>query len=251
MAWEMVLLATGTRVPLEVGKEYYVGSGSGVHVKLQARDVSGTHALLTVYPASIRLVDLGSKNGTFHNGRRVAAAEVVNGDTVAFSSVKVQFLLAEATPSSPVPQPFLEKATSHTGEFPVAALEGDLAELLRSWDIAPERACEALLSWIVGRRRLQACALLQTQGQEVVVLGAQGHLPAQVVDREQLLRAIGPSRQEPWEVRQLPGSSTPAFVCPMGNDRSLLLVVGATLPSSQELELFGRLARLACRLSGL
>lgn len=250
MAWEMVLLATGTRVPLEVGREYYVGSGSTVHVKLQARDVSGTHALLTVYPSFIRLVDLGSKNGTFHNGTRVQAAEVVNGDMVAFSSVKVQFLQADVASDSQAPRPFLEKESSHTGEFPVAALDSDLAELLRSWDIAPERAGEALLSWIVGRRRLAGCALLQTQGNEVVVLGAQGQLPSHLVDRELLLPVLREKPRDPWEVRQIPATSPPAFLCPVGEDCSLLLVMGTTIPSSRELELLGRLARLACRLCG-
>lgn len=251
MAWEMVLLATGARFPLEVGKEYYVGSGCSVHLRLQARDVSGTHALLTVYPTCIRLVDLGSKNGTFHNGKRVEAAEVTNGDTVAFSSVKVQFLRADADPGSRLPRPFPEKDSSQTGDFPVAALESDLAELLRSWDLAPEQACTALLSWIVGRRHLAACALLHLRSEEVVVLAAQGPLPANAVNRQRLLVALPSGNEAPCQVAQLPGSGPPTFLCPLGCDRSLLLVTGAVRPSTHELELFGRLARLACRLSGL
>lgn len=250
MAWELVILDSGARVSLEVGKEYVVGSGSAVHVKLSARDVSGSHALLTVYPAFVRVVDLGSKNGTFHRGKRVPVAEVTNGDTVAFSSVKVQFLQTSGETSAPAPHPFLEKESSHTGEFPVAAVEGDLAGLLQSWDTAPEQACSALLTWLVHRRRLAAAALLQTHGEEVVVLAAQGPLPSSLAAPHllQVLRAHG---RQPWEVVEVPQSAPPTFLCPVGHERSLLLVVGNTRPSSRELELLGRLARLACRLSGL
>lgn len=251
MAWELVILDSGTRLPLEVGKEYVVGSGSAVHVKLSARDVSGSHALLTVCPAFVRVVDLGSKNGTYHQGKRVAVAEVASGDTVAFSSVKVQFLQTSAAePSAVPPHPFVEKESSHTGEFPVAAVEGDLAELLESWDTAPEQACNALLAWLVGRRRLAAAALLQTHGDEVVVLAAQGPLPPSLAAPKLLpvLRAHG---REPWEVVEVPQATPPAFLCPVGHERSLLLVVGNARPSARELELLGRLARLACRLSGL
>lgn len=250
MAWELVILESGARVPLEVGKEYVVGSGSAVHVKLSARDVSGSHALITVYPAFLRVVDLGSKNGTFHKGKRVAVAEVANGDTVAFSSVKVQFVQTSTEPIPPSPHPFVEKPSSHTGEFPVAAVGSDLAELLQSWDIAPEQACNALLLWLVGRRRLAAAALLQTQGDEVVVVAAQGPLPASLAAPTLLpvLRAHG---RKPLEVVEVPHSTPPAFLCPVGNERSLLLVVRNTRPSARELSLLGRLARLACRLSGL
>lgn len=250
MAWELVILDSGARVPLEVGKEYVVGSGSAVHIKLSARDVSGSHALLTVCPAFVRVVDLGSKNGTFHKGKRVPVAEVASGDTVAFSSVKVQFLRTGIETSAPPPQPFVEKESSHTGEFPVAAVEGDLASLLESWDTSPEQAGNALLTWLVHRRRLAAAALLQTHGDEVVVLAAQGALP-QNLGAPKLLPILRAHGQQPWEVLEVPHSAPPAFLCPVGQERSLLLVVGGTRPSSRELELLGRLARLACRLSGL
>ncbi|MFN3414046.1 MAG: FHA domain-containing protein, partial [Thermoanaerobaculum sp.] len=108
MGWELVILDSGTHVPLEVGKEYVVGSASSVHVKLSARDVSGSHAMITVYPTFVRVVDLGSKNGTFYKGKRVPVAVVANGDTVTFSSVKVQFLQTSSEPSPPPPRAFVE-----------------------------------------------------------------------------------------------------------------------------------------------
>ncbi len=250
MAWELVILDSGARVPLEVGKEYVVGSGSSVHVKLSARDVSGSHAIITVYPTFVRVVDLGSKNGTFHKGKRVPVAEVVNGETVAFSSVKVQFLQTGTETGPPPPRAFVEKEASHTGEYPVAAVDSDLAELLESWDTAPEQACAALLSWLVRSRRLAAAALLQTHGDDVVVLAAQGLLPTGLAGSK-LSPVLRRHSQELREVLEVPESSPPAFLCPVGQVRSLLLVVGTTKPSSRELSLLGRLARLACRLSGL
>lgn len=250
MAWELVILDCGAHVPLEVGKEYVVGSGSSVHVKLSARDVSGSHAIITVYPTFVRVVDLGSKNGTFFKGQRVPVAEVANGDTVAFSSVRVQFLQTASEPGPTPPRAFVEKEASHTGEYPVAAVQSDLTELLERWDSAPEQACTALLSWLVRCRRLAAAALLQIHGDEVVVLAAQGLLPAGLA-APKLSSVLRRHRQELKEVLEVPESTPPAFLFPVGQDRSLLLVVGTTKPSSGELSLLGRLARLACRLSGL
>ncbi len=251
MAWELVILDSGARVPLEVGKEYVVGSGSSVQVKLSARDVSGSHALITVYPAFVRVVDLGSKNGTFHKGKRIAVAEVSSGETVTFSSVKVQLLHTGTAASSQPPRAFVEKESSQTGEFPVAAVDSDLAELLLAWDTAPEQACDALLAWLVGRRRLAAAALLQTHGDEVIVLTAQGPLPPDLVANPGLLSVLRTHGQKTWEVLEIPACSPPAFLCPLGQERSLLLVVGKARPSTRELELLGRLSRLACRVSGL
>ncbi len=247
----MVILASGTRVPLEEGKEYYVGSGSSVHVKLSARDVSGVHAVLTVSHNAIRVVDLGSKNGTFYNGRKVTTADVANGETVAFSSVKVQFVKAQGEGEAPLPKPFLEKETSHTGEFPVAAPEGDLGALIGHWDLAPEKAYESLLAWIVGQRQIPACALLQRSHDQVSVLAAQGHLPPGLIANPALSALLARPAVGPWEARQMPKVTPPAFVCPIDQDQALLIVTGRRLPSSQELELFGRLARIAFRLAGI
>ncbi|MCS7183036.1 MAG: FHA domain-containing protein [Thermoanaerobaculum sp.] len=249
MAWELVLLDNQTRFILEMGKEYYVGSGSHVHIKLVAPDVSGVHALLTVTPEGVRLVDLGSKNGTFHNGKRVTAARIDNGDTVSFSSAKVQFFRTPAPPPAPTVSPFAEPVPSQTAEFPVAQVEEDLAELLRGWDTDPEQAPHTLLSWMVARRKLTACALLEACGPEVLVHGAQGPIPSQLSATGPLAELLANQSRSTAEVFQLPDSQPVAFLCPLGQCKGLLLVAGKLTPSAGELELFARLARLSLRLA--
>lgn len=44
------------------------------------RDVSRHHCLLTINPPSIRVRDLGSRNGTFINGARIGSPEHIDED---------------------------------------------------------------------------------------------------------------------------------------------------------------------------
>lgn len=252
MPWELVILATGQRFSLADSREYYVGSSRAAHLYLAACDVSHTHALLCVHRDHLRLVDLGSKNGTFHNGKRITTAIVHNGDTLAFSSIKAQALLVQAVPPEPPAKPSVERASSHTGEFPVVPAEEDLVMLLRSWDVAPENAVTTLLCWLVGVRNIVGCALIElAQGKPAIVAG-QGQLPANVLGHPAvancLARAFQP--ENPWEVQQVVEADLPFLLSQIGHGSGLLLLPGSRRSlSAQELELIQRLARLALRLA--
>lgn len=250
MPWELVILATGQRFSLTENREYYVGSSRAAHLHLSVPDVSHTHALLCVHRDHLRLLDLGSKNGTFHNGKRITTARVHNGDAVAFSSVKAQVLLVQKAPPEPPIKPSAEKEISQTGEFPVVPAQEDLVALLRSWDVAPENAVTTLLCWLVGVRRMAGCALMElVQGKPGIVAG-QGQLPANVVSHTAvttcLVRAF--HSESSWEVLLV--GETPALLCQIGRGRGLLLLSGSRSPSAVELELIQRLARIALRLAG-
>jgi EAL domain-containing protein (putative c-di-GMP-specific phosphodiesterase class I) len=54
------------------GNPYVVGRKTGVSMKLQFRTVSGNHAALWVDSGVLFLRDLGSTNGTYVNGQRIA-----------------------------------------------------------------------------------------------------------------------------------------------------------------------------------
>lgn len=252
MPWELVILATGQRFLMAENKEYYVGSSHAVQLHLAAADVSHTHALLCAHRDHLRLIDLGSKNGTFHNGKRITTAIVHNGDTVAFSSVKAQALLVQEAPPEPPSKPSMERESSHTGAFPVVPAEEDLVMLLRSWDVAPENAVTTLLCWLVGVRRMVGCALMELAQGRPAMLAGQGQLPTKVVGHPAvgscLARAFHP--KSPWEVHQVVEGETPFLVSQIGHGRGLLLLPGSRSPSAQELELIQRLARLALRLAG-
>lgn len=59
-----------------------LGRGTGT-VPLSDPEVSRRHALVEVYgPSTIFLRDLGSTNGTYHNGRKVSVSRLRPGDTL-------------------------------------------------------------------------------------------------------------------------------------------------------------------------
>jgi adenylate cyclase len=63
--------------------------------------ISRRHAELVADDKSLRVKDLGSSNGTFHNGTRVEGCTVAVGDTITFG--KVAFKLANAAPPPAMP----------------------------------------------------------------------------------------------------------------------------------------------------
>lgn len=65
--------ATGRRFPLLDGQSWAIGRGDGCSVMLGSRSVSRLHALIQRRNAGdYSLVDLGSRNGSFVNARRVS-----------------------------------------------------------------------------------------------------------------------------------------------------------------------------------
>lgn len=69
-----------------------VGRALENDVVLEAGDVSRHHARLEYANGEVRLLDLGSTNGTRLNGRRVAEGRVRPGDEIAFGAVRAQLL---------------------------------------------------------------------------------------------------------------------------------------------------------------
>jgi DNA-binding winged helix-turn-helix (wHTH) protein len=78
-------------IPLHEG-ENLIGRSRADAVMLQSTSVSRRHARLTISGDSARIEDLGSKNGTFVNGRRTeGAVTLVDGDIVRVGTVKLLF----------------------------------------------------------------------------------------------------------------------------------------------------------------
>ena len=72
----------GNRVIPLRDRSLRVGRGTDQDICIPDRKISSAHALLEPAPGGYRLRDLGSTNGTYHNGRRVAVSKLQSGDTI-------------------------------------------------------------------------------------------------------------------------------------------------------------------------
>jgi adenylate cyclase len=85
--------ASGRRFPLENGQSWAVGRGDGCPILLDGRSVSRLHALIQRKgERGFQLVDLGSRNGSFINGRRVSVPVVLrDSDRLTFGDQELIF----------------------------------------------------------------------------------------------------------------------------------------------------------------
>jgi hypothetical protein len=100
------LLDTGQVLPLAERNEFTLGrisEGQPIMPDIDlspyqayARGVSRLHAVLKREASHVFLMDLGSSNGTFVNGKRLTPNidhAIANGDVVALGKLKIQILL--------------------------------------------------------------------------------------------------------------------------------------------------------------
>jgi len=88
------LVGAGAPIAIGVGA-FVVGRAIGSDVRLDDRQVSRSHARITVDEASASIEDLQTVNGTLLNGKEVKARQPLrHGDTVQFgaSEFKVELI---------------------------------------------------------------------------------------------------------------------------------------------------------------
>ena len=103
-----------------------IGRGDGVEVRLEHPLVSRRHARIEATADGFRLVDEGSRNGTFVNGRRVREALLRRGDRVAFARCVFRFLgepPAVESADSPEPTLLAAPASAVVPEAPTGSSE--------------------------------------------------------------------------------------------------------------------------------
>ncbi len=88
-------------VDLPLGRVLVVGRAVTSDVPIYDPTISRRHAEVTETDGGVKVKDLGSSNGTFVNGTRVAEAVVTEGDVVAFG--KVAFNVRAVTPPTARP----------------------------------------------------------------------------------------------------------------------------------------------------
>ncbi len=86
-AWRLVLRATegphqGETFTCQGHDVFLAGRSRQAHLQLRDDYFSRTHFLIEANPPRCRLMDLGSRNGTFVNGERVRTAELHDGDAI-------------------------------------------------------------------------------------------------------------------------------------------------------------------------
>jgi FHA domain len=260
MIVELVLLdRSERRFKLVDGTEYTIGTALTSAIRLQAPDVSRSHALLTCQHGKAVLLDLGSTNGTFVNGRRIKEKELMPGDVVRFSSVIAQILppLAEVSleaangdgnGASPTDLVTPESAAPLTGNGVPPSVQESLIALLSRWGVSGDGASLALVEWLVAQRGMKGAAIMEEMRGEVVVQVAHGDLVdvlekpecSALVKSHAAARSIGTLDLEPRGGR-IVVMKAPGQAC-------LLLVPRESLPDKDELELLLLLLSVAERL---
>jgi DNA-binding winged helix-turn-helix (wHTH) protein len=77
--------------------ENVVGRDPGAAVRISSASVSRRHAIITIAAAEATLTDLGSKNGTWLDGRRVVGpVQLADGATVRFGAVEMTYRRSDA-----------------------------------------------------------------------------------------------------------------------------------------------------------
>ena len=89
------LVSPNAQIPLATGPHVLGREGPGV-IGLQSTAISRRHARIVIDEHGARVEDLGSKNGTYVNDRRVERlTPVTDGDQVRFASLLFTFRLAQ------------------------------------------------------------------------------------------------------------------------------------------------------------
>ena len=78
-------------VPID-SKVTHLGRGLTADVRIEEQRVSRSHAILVRHGHHTRLLDNRSANGTFVNGRRIVATNIVDGDVIRIGPVVMTYL---------------------------------------------------------------------------------------------------------------------------------------------------------------
>lgn len=80
---------------------FVLGRALSCHLSLDDSQVSRRHAMLAVAPSGITLEDMGSRHGTFVNGKRVEGPTLLkDGDEIALGHQTLQIRMVESGPDA-------------------------------------------------------------------------------------------------------------------------------------------------------
>jgi adenylate cyclase len=161
----LLLESTGRRFRLADGQSWAIGRGDGCAVMLDSRSVSRLHALIQRKDGGdYSLVDLGSRNGSFVNARRVSLPLLLNDkDRLVFGDQELIFRNPAATSS------LLEARELSTRNMPTTALHTHSLTTIMVVDIRDftplaRTVSESLLSQTIGTWFLRSGQITQRLG---------------------------------------------------------------------------------------
>jgi adenylate cyclase len=139
------------RYPLSGGGTWAVGRGEGCGVLLDSRSVSRLHALIQRRDAGdFYLVDLGSRNGSFVNGRRVSVpAHLHDRDRLVFADLELVFRNPISTHDRPA-SPAATARNQPTESLQAQSLTTIVVVDIRDFTPLSRTLSEALLSQMIG-----------------------------------------------------------------------------------------------------
>jgi adenylate cyclase len=146
VAW--LRLGDGRRLPLVEGQSWTLGRSAGCDLRLESLSVSRLHALVQRHEDGVYwLVDLGSRNGCFVNGRRVTVPRALSdGDEVEVGAERLAF----ESPASGVTAIRAGDEEVSGGAMHLTALASVLVVDLRGYAALARLLPESLLAQMLG-----------------------------------------------------------------------------------------------------
>lgn len=106
-----IIISRNEQVLQEVALELectYIGRHPENHVVITHRAVSARHASITLVGHERFIEDLGSTNGTFVNGQRIARRLLEDGDSIVIAKFQVDYLATETAADLAAPSAVAE-----------------------------------------------------------------------------------------------------------------------------------------------
>jgi adenylate cyclase len=157
--------SSGRRYPLGEGQTWAIGRGDGCALMLDSRSVSRLHALIQRKDAGdFSLVDLGSRNGSFVNARRVSLPLVLNDqDRLLFGDQELIFCSAAGGGAS-LSMPEMNTRNMPTTAIHTHSLTTIVVVDIRDFTPLARTVSESLLSQTIGTWFLRTGQITQRLG---------------------------------------------------------------------------------------
>lgn len=122
-------------------RELTLGRSSSTDIPVKDEAASGRHAKLVPDEDGYRLVDNGSRNGTFVDGERITEKLLVSGDVIHIGKTELRFLDRQQPPAVAPQQPSEDEHEDSSEQNDKQALEKTESETgIDNWDEIPVRS---------------------------------------------------------------------------------------------------------------
>jgi adenylate cyclase len=158
--------ANGNRyLPLVGGNYWTIGRGKENDFVIPDQWISRNHAMLQSTPSGeFYLIDLGSRNGTFINGRRVSIPVILKDtDRVTFGKTKLEFRCPKNSPVDSEPKNRLDLDTP-TSTLHVRRLMSVMVIDIRNFTLLARQLDDNILSLLIGSWFRQAGNIIRDSG---------------------------------------------------------------------------------------